>query len=105
MDRDPNALGYDLSYWMDPEPVEMKYGDKVYKTSFDQPPVLHERIAIWVRDLAGMDDDTAETLSVQLTAEAYHIDIAEARTIKPMARKVMLGFLVTGRRTDQATTQ
>ena len=95
----------DLSYWLDPEPLDFKYGEKVYHSSFNLPAVLHARIAAWFSGLTEMSEGDAEALSVELTAKALHIDETEAAGINPLARKTLLGFLVSGRLPVQATMQ
>lgn len=95
----------DLSYWLDPEPLDFKYGERLYHSSFNLPAVLHARIAAWFSGLTEMSEESAESLSVELTAKALKIEETEAATINPLARKTLLGFLVSGRLPAQATTQ
>lgn len=91
----------DLSYWLEPEPLDFKYGEKTYHASYDMGPVLHERIALWCTGLADMTEEAAEALSVDLTAKALRIEASEAASIHAMARKRLLGFLASGRLPSQ----
>lgn len=95
----------DVSFWADPEPLDIKYLDKTYHASFDMSSVLHARISNWVFTVAGMDPGEAERLSITLTALALNETEAEVATIKPVARKTILGFLANGLRPAPATTQ